>query len=278
MENQEQLYYDENCPLCSWYSQKFVDAGMLPANGRCKFSAIEDKLAAGEADRNKVSNFIPLYLPQQGKTIYGVDALLYLIGKKSKTLEIIGYWKPVYWLANKAYKFISFNRRVIVPNYQPVENDVSEPDFNYKYRWAFIVFAFVASAIITWWFAGFFDSMWGVFTAIGLGWALFFLATVILEKDKDRITVLGHTSITMLRGVVIFGLSIPCLYVGGYLVFLIPFIILLAFTDMNIQMRKRMNLIGKGLKFYMLWLGLLVGTCLISLTIIVVKNIDLWMH
>jgi hypothetical protein len=40
------LVYDDNCPLCTWYSGLFVKYGFLNAEGRKPFSTLDDKLLA----------------------------------------------------------------------------------------------------------------------------------------------------------------------------------------------------------------------------------------
>lgn len=87
------LIYDDNCPLCQWYTQVFVNTGLLPAEGRIPYSTISTQLQA-RIDADKGRNQIPLIDLQTGQTWYGLDALLEVLGQRFPLVKRIGRWRP----------------------------------------------------------------------------------------------------------------------------------------------------------------------------------------
>lgn len=143
--NNKLIIYDDNCPLCAAYTNGFVKAGFINKEGRKDFSTLAPELAA-KIDLQKSVNEIPLIDTATSKVWYGIDALLEILGQKIPVVKTIGNIQPVKWLLQKLYKFISYNRRVIVAS--PKKNGFDcTPDFNVKYRF---IFLFVFLLFNTW--------------------------------------------------------------------------------------------------------------------------------
>ncbi|MDR6966284.1 hypothetical protein J2X31_000277 [Flavobacterium arsenatis] len=145
--NNQTLLYDEDCPLCSLYTTGFIKAGMLDENGKKPFSCLtnEEQIFI---DIKKASNEIAL-VDNKNKTVtYGIDSLLKVIGNSFPWMEKIGTIAPIKFFLKKLYSFISYNRKVIIPNKK--ENGKAlqcVPSFNYKYRILYIVFATFMTAL-----------------------------------------------------------------------------------------------------------------------------------
>lgn len=141
------LVYDDNCPLCSWYSSLFVKCRLLPVTGRQAFSQIDDTLLQ-KIDYERGRNEIPFVDLTNGKTYYGIDALLEILGDKVGLIKKIGRFPPVYWLLGKLYRFISFNRKVIVAiKCGPGSIDCT-PDLNYRYRFLFLLVSMLFTTLM----------------------------------------------------------------------------------------------------------------------------------
>lgn len=142
------LLYDEDCPLCSLYTTGFVKAGMLDENGKKPFVKISEEQQQF-IDIQRASNEIALVDNKNQTVIYGIDSLLTIIGHSFPLVKKIGTTEPIYFLLKKLYKFISFNRKVIIPNNQKATLELQcIPDFNFKYRTFYIVFATIITALI----------------------------------------------------------------------------------------------------------------------------------
>lgn len=139
--NNQTLLYDEDCPLCSLYTTGFIKAGMLDENGKKPFSCLtnEEQIFI---DINKASNEIALVDNKNKTVMYGIDSLLKVIGNSFPWIEKIGTFSPIKFFLKKLYSFVSYNRKVIIPNKK--ENGKAlqcVPSFNYKYRILYIAFA-----------------------------------------------------------------------------------------------------------------------------------------
>src|SRR5690349_14596360 len=133
------LVYDDNCPLCTWYSSLFTRYGFLPEHGRKAFSTLDQSLLQ-KIDFNRSRNEIPLIDTNNGSVAYGLDALLTILGDRFSWIKKVGKWKIVYWFFRKLYKLISYNRKVIVAKKCSAGAIDCAPDINYGYRFLFLLF------------------------------------------------------------------------------------------------------------------------------------------
>jgi predicted DCC family thiol-disulfide oxidoreductase YuxK len=133
------LVYDDSCPLCAAYTRAFVKTDFLNKEERKAFSSVDPEFLS-IINMEKARNEIPLIDTETKQVWYGIDALLEIFDRKIPFIKSIGKIRPVNFLLQKIYKFISYNRRVIVaPAAKPVSCDCT-PDFNIKYRMAFMLF------------------------------------------------------------------------------------------------------------------------------------------
>lgn len=146
LENQT-LLYDEECPMCNLYTAGFIKAGMMDENGRKPFEAImEDEQQY--IDINRASNEIALVNHKDKTVMYGIDSLLEIIGHSFPWMKKVGTTEPIYFLLKKLYKFISYNRKVIIPSRQKENQQLQcVPDFNFTYRYLYLVFATVITVL-----------------------------------------------------------------------------------------------------------------------------------
>ena len=126
------ILYDAVCPLCQVYTKAFVQSGMLDREGREPYQHTEliEKI---HIDQARLVNEIALVNRNTGKVEYGIESLFHIIGHSFPFCKPLFRWKPFAWLMEKLYKFISFNRRIIMPS---AISSVSshEPSFNIRYR------------------------------------------------------------------------------------------------------------------------------------------------
>lgn len=132
------LLYDDYCPLCTWYSGLFVKYGLLGGENRVPFSKAGIEILTA-IDIEKGKDEIPLYEKETGSTLYGIDALLEIIGQKYPLVKSVGNFKPVKWFLKKLYKLISYNRKVIVAKKCGHGRFDCSPGFNIFYRVLFMI-------------------------------------------------------------------------------------------------------------------------------------------
>ncbi|MBP6431923.1 MAG: hypothetical protein KA319_09160 [Ferruginibacter sp.] len=133
------IIYDDACPMCAAYTNAFVKCGFIKKENRKNFTTITPQLLA-IIDTEKSKNEIPVIDTITNEVYYGIDGLLEILNTKIPFIKSIGNIKLIKWFLLKLYKFISFNRRVIVATEPATCNFNCGPPINIKYR---LFFAFV---------------------------------------------------------------------------------------------------------------------------------------
>jgi predicted DCC family thiol-disulfide oxidoreductase YuxK len=142
------ILYDAVCPMCNLYTKGFIEAGMLDQNGRLPYQEIPDKFAC-VVDQKRFVNEIALVHTPTGEVYYGVESLLQIIGHSVPFLKPLFRNKIFIKITDKLYKFISFNRRVIVPNKKDETcKTLMDPSFHRGYRLAYLIFTWMATSLI----------------------------------------------------------------------------------------------------------------------------------
>lgn len=147
------LIYDDECPMCNLYSKGFTKCGMLDEEGREAFTEITLRNKT-LIDFNRAKNEIALIDHNRNEVVYGLDSLLLIIGNSFPLLEKIARMKPLYWFFKKLYSLISYNRKQIIPSQKDDTEQSCVPDFNLKYRVAYIILVVIFSAYILSVFSG----------------------------------------------------------------------------------------------------------------------------
>ena len=149
MNNNRILLYDDYCPLCSWYSGLFVKFGLLSAENRIPFSNADIEILTS-LDIGRGKDEIPYFDRQTGVTLYGIDALLEILGQKAPFIKSIGNFKPVKWFLQRLYKLVSYNRKVIVARKCGTGKFDCSPALNVFYRMAFMIICLLFNSVMLW--------------------------------------------------------------------------------------------------------------------------------
>lgn len=141
------ILYDAECPMCRLYTGAFVRNGLLDADGREAYQQYSGA-ACPNLDWQRAVNEIALVNRATGEVTYGVESLLKVCSNALPRLAPLFRWKPLLWLASKAYAFISYNRRVIVPAPASETPFNYQPSFNIKYRIAWLLFSWILTSVL----------------------------------------------------------------------------------------------------------------------------------
>lgn len=141
------IIYDDECPMCNLYTGAFVNTGMLDKEGRQPYSQCVNSQVPN-LDWNRARNEIALIDKENHRVTYGVDSIIAIVAHSFPLLGRIARFKPIYFLVRKLYFFISYNRKVIAPGKVFEGTDTCTPDLNLRYRWAYIVFAWLVTSFI----------------------------------------------------------------------------------------------------------------------------------
>ena len=83
------LIYDQDCPLCVWYTNQFIKFGILQEDERLPyFQAIQN--SSLKFDQEVAQNKIAFVKAENNEAVYGIDSLLAVLGSRWKMIEIIG--------------------------------------------------------------------------------------------------------------------------------------------------------------------------------------------
>ncbi len=191
MKTAKAIIYDDTCPMCKWYTGAFVQAGLIEDGNRVSFSELQSEALVDALDLERSRDEIPLIDLNGQPTLYGVDGLVYLLGKRAPVIPRMMKIAPIDWFFRKLYKLVSYNRRVMAPSApQKIKYDCA-PHFNLKYRLLYLVTGGVVGTLLL---KGLFGSLaiWGL---VGMG----FLPAFLFTRER-AIEWMGQWSTILLIG------------------------------------------------------------------------------
>lgn len=268
------IIYDSECPLCAAYTNMFVRMGLLQEEERISFSELHHQEFISRMDKAKQGNEIPLVDLNGGETLYGVDALLCLIGRRWPRFSRVFKKQPLYFIVRQLYAIISYNRRIILAkNFCTIEHGCA-PDFHRGYRIAFIAFAAVFASWISWQLGKTLartDSVLAFLTGekmlliCGSGWLLTILSALIFLR-RETLSYLGHLATLQITGVLVL---IPAVLFSKYLglagIFLAAVSVICSSTIMLRGHIRRVHLLGISQAWTVVWFGFLQSTAIFFL-------------
>jgi hypothetical protein len=144
------IFYDEVCPMCNLYTGAFVRSGMLDRDGRTGYQNMPAD-CAGKVDCKRAVDEIALLNKDTGEVYYGINSLFLILGNSFPVFKPLFRIPAFAWLMKKLYKFISYNRRVIMPSAE--SNDAHNPAFNRNYRLLYLFTTWILTALILFYYS-----------------------------------------------------------------------------------------------------------------------------
>jgi hypothetical protein len=142
------LLIDADCPMCRLYGNSFESNGII-AKGSCSPYQTTHTEITKLIDMERAKNEIAFINTKTGQTIYGFDAIRYIIMHRFPKLSSLLQSTFIDTFGRKLYKFVSMNRKVIAPSkINPANDRDCRPSVNLKYRWLFIVLVAIFSSIV----------------------------------------------------------------------------------------------------------------------------------
>lgn len=227
LENQT-LLYDDECPMCNLYTAGFIKSKMMDEKGRKPFEAITEE-EQQFIDIHRASNEIALINHQNKTVMYGIDSLLEIIGHSFPWMKKVGTRQPIYFMLKKLYKLISYNRKVIIPSSKKEDQRLQcVPDFNFNYRYLFLVFATVLTVLTLYKYASIVtflpQASIGREIALATGQMGFQLVFLTQNDYKTNLNYIGNLLTVSLMGALILFpmiiineiIAIPQLFILGW--------------------------------------------------------------
>lgn len=192
MKTEKAIIYDDQCPMCRWYTQAFVDAELLQEGHRISFAELTASPLAEQIEPQRSKHEIPLVDLEGGETIYGVDSLVHLLQPKFPWLKRLMKIGPFNLLIRRLYSFISYNRGIMAPSYPSFRQFDCTPDFHLGYRLLLIL---LLGGMGLYFCLPMIDHFgWGwysVYAGLGL------LVAGLPFSGKHYISYLGHLSVVL---------------------------------------------------------------------------------
>lgn len=198
------IVYDDVCPLCKAYTSGFVRAGWLRPENRIGFAEAPAELI-GQIDVDRARHEIPLYDRITGETLYGKEALFFILG------EAIPIFRPLFRIRLFRvfifclYQIITYNRRIIANSRPPAKGFDCAPDFNAFYRWLYIGLMGMGAGLLFYSAAPSFDLFLGILVSlIGLAIAI----GCLMQSFRVQTSYFGHlATVLFITAVLHFGLQ-----------------------------------------------------------------------
>ncbi len=203
------LLFDQDCPLCHWYTDIFLKYKLIDHQGRIAFQEI-DEANFPMVDFDLARNKIALVNRINGTVYYGVDSLSKILGNSFGFVTFFMKFKLIHWFFEQLYNFISYNRKIVIP--VSCNNSSScNPSKNWFWRILFIVFCAVSVNLIVGYYfthhlADYFignpnygDSLYFV------GQLVFQLLVCKLFNERNWYDYLGHVSFVSFLGAILLG-------------------------------------------------------------------------
>lgn len=140
------ILYDEACPMCNLYTRAFVKYKFLDKQGRASYQNMPKQFTCN-IDAKRAVNEIALVNKKTGEVTYGVNSLIKILSQRFPVLKLVFQFKVFNWLATKAYRFVSYNRRIIMPALHKQEEQ-HEPSLHKGYRIAYLLLTWLFTALV----------------------------------------------------------------------------------------------------------------------------------
>ncbi|WP_129714386.1 DCC1-like thiol-disulfide oxidoreductase family protein [Pedobacter sp. SYP-B3415] len=252
--NNHLILFDAECPMCRAYTRAFTYSGLLDKDGR---AAYQD-LLPGDCplvDRQRAVNEIALVNKETGEVTYGISSLFKVAGTALPFLQPLFAFRPFLWLAERAYAFVSYNRRVIVP---AAARGGIQPDFIPTYRLAYLALALILTVVLL---NAYTPLMSPLLPAAGAWRELFicssqflFQALVVLIFAPGRAwDYLGNMATVSLAGALLLWLVRAAGQMAGFSATTYTLVFILIAGLMFLEHLRRCKLLGLGLLLSVTW-------------------------
>lgn len=231
------LLIDADYPMCRLYGNTFEAKGLIE-KGTCSPYQTIDLPIANLVDMNRAKNEIAFVNTLNSKVVYGLDAFKVILTNAYPVLKPFSNLKPLDWIGRKVYRFISTNRKVIVPERTSFDAEVNNcnPALNVKYRLIYILFIALFSSLVIYNYSGSINQMMGWESSIyrelmmcfgQIGWQSLFLHKILKNKRLDYLGNMMTVSLigTILLLPMLFFNTSPLVHLGYFM--MVVFVMLL---------------------------------------------------
>lgn len=251
------LIYDNECPMCDLYTSGFIKTGMMDKDGRVCYA--DARPLTPSLDMQRARNEIALVNRNTGHVTYGIDSLFTILGNRFPVLRFLFSCTPFRWFISKFYKFISYNRKVIAPSRTFESPGSCVPDFNLKYRLAYILLTWLLTSWIVTQYVALLVPIVTPSTMMREYWLsgglILSQLLVVLRIRKDRaIHYVGNMMTVSMMGAIVLWIVMKGFYLVDGVSPIIAVIVLLTVVFlMLIEHMRRVRMLGLPLAITVTW-------------------------
>lgn len=202
MKTEKAIIYDDNCPMCKWYTGAFVEVNLLQSSNRISFSELSATSLVDQIEMQRSKHEIPLVDLAGGETIYGVDSLVTLLQPKFPIIGRLMQVQAISLFVRKLYKFISYNRGIMAPSFPSYRKYDCTPDFHLGYRLLLVILLGGLGSYLIYTFP-----LVLAVQAYGLAIGAGFLLLGVPFLRKLYISYLGHLSVILFLTGILLGIG-----------------------------------------------------------------------
>lgn len=140
------LFYDDQCPFCSWTADKMIKLNLISAQEALPYS--RENEFSGMIDPIRGRNEVPMVERATGKLYYGTEALVHLFTTDGSFSRKFLSFRPIFRTLDLIYKTFSFNRRLIFARNCGNKSYYCEPEFNLFYQVLFMAFCLTLNTLL----------------------------------------------------------------------------------------------------------------------------------
>lgn len=177
------MYFDNGCRVCRTGALLAGKSGIANKAELAELQEMNEQVSC-DLDKARYCNEIAVYDVLSKESRYGIKGMVWFVEDKWGKWVNVFLFPPIYQILNFFYHIFSYNRKMIAPVYEKVENDC-KPEFHWGYRLGYIIIASLVSAILIKEF-----SFWIIFVPN----LIIALLGLILSPTGKKMEYLGHLS------------------------------------------------------------------------------------
>jgi hypothetical protein len=207
------IFFDNGCRVCRTGALLAGKSGIASQAELNELQEMNEEVSC-DLDKARYCNEIAVYDVVTKESRYGIKGMIWFLEDKWGKWINVFLLPPIYQILNFFYHIFSYNRKMIAPVYDKVENDC-KPEFHWFYRLFYLLFCIVISVCVSFVMGEklvvvkYLDDWngWWMLLFTGIGWGVHALL-LLSYKVESKMEYLGHLATVMLSGIL---LQIPFL-------------------------------------------------------------------
>jgi len=246
------IIYDGNCYLCRSGAMLTFKYSSLSEENLSPYDTLDARLKSKVA-LTSFQNEMAVVDRGEGRTIYGLEGILYVLGTKYNVFNRIKPGSFIFRFLNLFYRIIAYNRYILFPIHSKIKCSC-QPPLNIRFRLLLFACCIAVSIMISL-ILGYSIGRHlpvspgtvipGTLVAVSTGWILQVLLATIYLKGEQLYDYLGNLGVIMLTGVLVLAPALAGSFLQPRIYFPLLIINVLASCITMLRMHhKRTGLLG----------------------------------